>query len=83
MELILEQFLAEEAVPYVRKLIVDAVSEHQAKPNELQKRFEFNRFELTLDFENKSVLIEDILQTGQNGEIHLALDEFLRHIIRP
>ena len=81
MELILEQFLAEEAVPYVRKLIFDAVNEHQTRPNEIQKQFEFNRFELTLNFENKTVLIEDILQPSPNGEVRLGLDELLRLIM--
>lgn len=32
MNSVLERFLAEEASPYVRKLIADAVSEHGARP---------------------------------------------------
>ena len=39
MNSVLERFLAEEASPYVRELIADAVSEHGARPAEVQKRF--------------------------------------------
>jgi hypothetical protein len=50
MNSVLEQFLAEEASPCVCKLIADAVSEHSTRAAEVQKRFEFNRFEVSLDF---------------------------------
>ena len=42
MNSVLERFLAEEASPYVRKLIADAV-EHGTRPAEVQKRFVGNK----------------------------------------
>jgi hypothetical protein len=80
MSSVLEQFLEEEASPYVRKLIADAVSQHLFQPGEVQKRFEFNRFEVILDFMNDSVLIEDVLDPATSGEVRLKLDEFLRYL---
>jgi hypothetical protein len=78
MNSVLQRFLAEEASPYVRKLIADAMSEHGARPAEVQKRFEFNCFEVTLDFAGNAALIEDVLDPDVSGSFRLQLDEFLR-----
>jgi hypothetical protein len=59
------------------------VIEHAAKPNELRRLFEFNRFQVTLEFETMSALVEDILQPGPSGEARIELDEFLRHLANP
>jgi hypothetical protein len=77
MNLLVKQFLAEEAGPSVQKLIVDAVGECREKSDEVQKRFEFNRFEITIDFLKSTVLIEDVLDSGASGETSLPLDKFL------
>jgi hypothetical protein len=47
------------------------VIEHAAKPNELRRLFEFNRFQVTLEFETMSALVEDILQPGPSGEARM------------
>jgi hypothetical protein len=80
MDSLLQQFLAEDGTPYVQALLVDAVDEYAARPAARQKRFEFNRFDVTLDFDSKSVLIEDVLEPGIGGETRIGLDEFLRHL---
>ena len=78
MEFLLEQFLREEASPYVRGVIVDAVHEHDKCSNQAQKKFEFNRFEVTLDFIGDVALVEDVLDPASSGEVRLQLGEFIR-----
>lgn len=77
MHSLLEQFLSEEADPHIRKLIADAINGHHLHPEVAQRRFEFNRFEVTLDFENGTVLIEDDWEARTCGEVRFTLDEFL------
>ncbi len=74
---LLEQFLWEEADPHVRGLILGAVHEHERRPDEVQRKFEFNRFEVTLDFIGDVALIEDVLDPGPDGEVRIQLGEFV------
>jgi pterin-4a-carbinolamine dehydratase len=78
MESLLEQFLREEASSHVRDLILDAVQEHEQRSNQVRKKFEFNRFEVTLDFVSDVALIEDVLDPAPSGEVRLQLGEFIR-----
>jgi hypothetical protein len=77
MNSVLKQFLAEEAVPYVRNLIFAAVDEHEKNPSEFQRRFEFNRFDVTLNYAKSTVLIEDVLDSEASGEVTLPIKEFM------
>ena len=77
MNSVLKQFLAEEAVPYVKNLIFDAVDEHEKNPGEFQKRFEFNRFDVALDYAKSTVSIEDVLDSEASEENTLSLNDFL------
>lgn len=77
MNSVLKQFLAEEAVPYVENLIFAAVDEHEKNPSEFQRRFEFNRFDVTLDYSKSTVSIEDVLDSEASGEVTLPLKDFL------
>lgn len=78
MSLLIEQFIAEEVTPYVHKLIVDAVAQHEFRPDGGKTRFEFNRFELTIDYADEAVVIEDVLDASSAGEVRIALGEFMR-----
>jgi hypothetical protein len=74
---VLKQFLAEEAVTYVRNLIFDAVDKHENNPDEFHKLFELNRFDVTLNYAKSTVSIEDVLDSEASGEVTLSLKEFL------
>lgn len=79
---LLEQFLKEEANPHVRRVILGAVQEHEMRPNEAQRKFEFNRFEVTLDFIGDVALIEDVLDPASSGEVRLRIGEFVGRLSR-
>lgn len=73
MNLLLDQFLSEEASPSVRCLISDAIEEYSKESKETSKKFELNRFEVTLFFPENYALIEDVLDSAVSGEIRLPL----------
>jgi hypothetical protein len=80
MASLLEQF-AEEATPYVRGLILEAVRERQSNAKRELTHFNFDRFDITLDFVNGTVLIEDELNFDPvANEARLSLTEFVRYM---
>ncbi len=76
MEPLMKQFLDQEATPYVRKLLRDSISVRSS--SEMRKRFEFNCFEILLDFESNTVLIEDVMDVGPSGTLRVDMAEFAK-----
>jgi hypothetical protein len=70
---LLEQFLREECTPHVRKLICDAAASREPARQE----FEFNRFNLALDFEAGRATLEDETDATPSGSVDLALADLL------
>lgn len=82
MASLFEQFAEEEATPYVRGLIVEAVRERSSNPLRELTHFNFNRFDITLDFASGTVLIEDELNfVPDNNEARIPLIEFLCYLL--
>jgi hypothetical protein len=77
MNSLIEQFIAEEATPYARKLIAEAVNRHQDALEGGVECFEFNRFDLKLNFSENYALLEDVIDANTSGEIKLSLEDFL------
>jgi hypothetical protein len=81
MASLLEQFIEEEATPYVRGLILEAVRERESNPARELRHFNFDRFDITLDFVSSTVLIEDELNFDPvANEARLSLIEFIRYL---
>ncbi|WP_316202205.1 MULTISPECIES: hypothetical protein [unclassified Bradyrhizobium] len=75
---LLEQFLAYECTPNVKELLTSAIAE----PSASQLRFEFNRFEVSVEPEGDSVLIVDVLDPSQAGEQRVTTQQFLQDLSR-
>lgn len=69
---LLEQFISQECTAYVRRLLEDAI----ADPATPCTRFEFNRFEITIDREGNIVVLEDVLDATEAGVRSVPLAEF-------
>jgi hypothetical protein len=82
MASLLEQFAEQEATLYVRGLICEALRERESNPMRELTHFNFNRFDVTLDFVSGTVLIEDELNFDPvaGNEARVPLDEFLRYL---
>ncbi len=54
-EKLLSEFLSEEADPYVRRKLLDAIREQRVLGVPTVKEYTFDRFNISLDFETKEV----------------------------
>jgi hypothetical protein len=73
-----EQFLSEECTPEVRKLVTDAAA-HPVSARSKQE-FEFNRFDLVLDFDKGTATIQDVTDTSDNGSMSVTISELLEKV---
>lgn len=78
---ILQQFLDEECTPGTRDLILPFVGEQPQGSVLERKRFEFNRFDLTIDLREKLAIIEDVLDPSEVGVARVPLAEFAAALI--
>lgn len=69
---LLEQFLTQECTAHVRRLLEDAIAD-MASP---RPRFEFNRFEVTVEREANVVVLEDVLDATDAGVRRVPLGQF-------
>jgi len=76
--ILLEQFFKEECTPYVRDLMKEALGAAAF----VARRFEFNRFEVTINREDDTVLIEDVLDVSAAGSLRVQLTEFAAALAR-
>lgn len=75
---LLEQFISQECTPYVRRLLEEAI----AGGTTLRPHFEFNRFEITIERAESSVVIEDVLDATKAGVQRIALADFMSSLGR-
>jgi hypothetical protein len=75
---LLEEFLAEECTAYVRRLLEDAIADLSAH----RPRFEFNRFEVTIERDTAMAVLEDVLDATEAGVQRLPLAEFREALTR-
>lgn len=73
---LLDQFLAEECTREIRGLIQTGLEDGIRGTGPRKRRFEFNRFELMLDFDSGEVLLEDVLDAGDSGAQRIPIAEF-------
>ena len=74
MNELFNRFLTQEATPYVRSLILEAITEGQCTSNFSTKTFEFNIFDVELNFLKNTALISSVLDA--NFELEVSLEEF-------
>jgi hypothetical protein len=72
---LLEQFLSEECTPYVRHVVLQALNSSKTVGLARMKRFEFNRFDLTIDYDEGVATVEDILDATAAGSQRVSLAE--------
>lgn len=75
---LLDQFLAWECTPYIRRLLEEAIADASA----LRPHFEFNRFKVTIERNNNMVTLQDVLDATEAGAQHVPLVEFANALSR-
>ena len=74
---LLEQFVREELNAGVRQFLKEALVRGRDGAK-LADAFEFNRFNVVLDFERRVGVVEDDLDVSPTGSVEIPLPEFER-----
>ncbi|MBB1609830.1 MULTISPECIES: hypothetical protein [unclassified Pseudomonas] len=74
---LMEQFIAQEFNSSVRSVLNRAIDERVRSDNVLIREFEFNCFDVALDFERGVVKLQDALSSGVESSTELPLSDFI------
>ena len=72
---LLRVFILEDCTPFERTLLFEALADWEAHVQPVKQHLTFNRFDFTFDSESGTILIEDILDAGENGSEMVSPDE--------
>lgn len=78
--LLLNEFITEECDKFTRKLLLDEIEKQIKNPICEKREFEFNVFNIELDFVNRVVKIEDDLDSSDDSTITLTFNEFCNRL---
>lgn len=78
MHSLLRQFLAQDCDSQVRQKLLAEINSHGAVRTDVVREFNFNRFNVYLDFQNGSVRVEDELDTTEAGSCYMPIADFAR-----
>ena len=76
-----EQFLRQECTPDVRALVCAAVATDVDRVT--KRTFEFNRFNLILDFTLIRATVEDVLDASEAGSVSMSIPELQLALVCP
>ncbi len=74
---LLKRFVDDELNGYIRAILENAFAERRRSENVLVRAFEFNCFDVTLDFENNVVTLEDVLFAGDGSAVDMPMCDFV------
>ncbi|MFG0582764.1 hypothetical protein ACF8C1_05905 [Pseudomonas sp. zjy_9] len=74
---LMEQFIAQELNANVRSVLNGAFDERARSDNVLIREFEFNCFDVVLDFERGVVKLQDALSSGVESSTELPMSDFI------
>lgn len=74
---LMEQFIAQELNANVRSVLNGALEERARSDKVLIREFEFNCFDVVLDFERGVVKLQDALSSGVESSTELPMSYFI------
>jgi hypothetical protein len=74
---LIERFVDQELDDSVRSILKDAFDERMRSEGVLLREFEFNCFDVALDFEKGIVTLHDVLSAGGSSSLDLAMSDFI------
>jgi len=74
---LMEKFIAQELNASVRFVLNEALDERAHSDSVLIREFEFNCFDVVLDFERGVVKLQDVLSSGFESSTEFPLSEFI------
>lgn len=74
---IIERFVAQELDDSVRSILKNAFDERVCSESILFRAFEFNCFDVSLDFEKGIVTLQDLLSAGESSVLDIPIRDFI------
>lgn len=74
---IIERFVEQELDDTVRSILKAAFDERMCSEGVLFREFEFNCFDVSMDFEKGIVTLQDVLSTGENSFLDIPIRDFI------
>ena len=74
---IIERFVAQELDDSVRSILKNAFDERVCSESILFRAFEFNCFDVSLDFEKGIVTLQDVLSAGESSVLDIPIRDFI------
>ncbi|MEE1880869.1 hypothetical protein V0R55_11905 [Pseudomonas soli] len=73
---LIERFVVQELDDSVRSILKGAFDERMRSEKVLLREFEFNCFDVSLDFEKGIVTLQDALSAGEGSSLDISMREF-------
>lgn len=73
---LIERFVVQELDDSVRYILKDAYDERMRSQSVLLREFEFNCFDVSLDFEKGIVTLQDVLSIGESSSFDISIRDF-------
>lgn len=74
---LIERFIAQELDDRVRSILNQAFDERMRSKSVLLRHFEFNCFDVSLNFEKGIVTLQDILSSGESNFLDIPIRDFI------
>lgn len=74
---LVEQFIAQELSPHVRKVLREALQQRSNSDNVLTRQCEFNCFDVEFDFLRGVVVVQDFLDYGKESNVEMPIADFV------
>lgn len=77
---LLDEFLLKECGSKLRQELLDAIRKWKVLGTAPNRKYLLGRFNLIVDFESRTVTVEDDLVIETDGEHTVSIDEFLKRL---
>ena len=74
---VVEQFVAQELSPHVRKVLREALQQGADFDKVLARQCEFNCFDVEFDFVRGVVVVQDLLDSGEESFAEMQISDFV------
>ncbi|MEX5554671.1 hypothetical protein [Pseudomonas pergaminensis] len=74
---VIERFVQQELDAHVRGVLQGAIDEKRSSENVYKREFEFNSFDVVLDFSRARVIVQDVLIAGEDGDQEISMSDFI------
>ena len=69
--------MQQELNSYVKEVLQDAIDDRRGSAHVFKREFEFNCFDVVLDFSRGVAVVQDVLIADESGDQEVSMSEFI------